>query len=341
MRPTTHDIARVADVSLATVDRVLNDRPGVSPKTHAKVNAAIKELGYIRDVSAANLAKKRQYRIIFFLPYEESQFLDALIESVEQSASHAFSDRMNIKCVRFPANDPHALVDALRKAQRKKPDGIAIMAAETPHVRDAISDLKQKGIAVVALVSDQPDSESDHFIGINNIAAGRTAAVLMGRFLPSSPGKIIVLTNSMLSRDSVDRRLGFDEIMQNRFPHLDVLPTLEGHGENDRIQQVLGNAFASNDNIIGLYSMSSGNRDVDVFLQQQNKPDNMTVIAHELTERTKASLHDGTIDAVITQNTGHIVRSALRVLRAKSDGMPIDNSQERIRIEIVLRENLS
>ena len=51
-------------------------------------------------------------------------------------------------------------------------------------------------------------------------------------------------------------------------------------------------------------------------------------------------LQDGEIDALITQNVGHLVRSALRVLRAKCDGASIFAAQERIRIDIVIRENL-
>ena len=46
------------------------------------------------------------------------------------------------------------------------------------------------------------------------------------------------------------------------------------------------------------------------------------------------------IDALVTQNTGHLARSALRVLRAKIDRVPIDEGQEQIRIDIILRENL-
>ena len=46
--PTINDIARVAEVSLATVDRVLNARPGVREKTVKKVNQAIADLGYVR-----------------------------------------------------------------------------------------------------------------------------------------------------------------------------------------------------------------------------------------------------------------------------------------------------
>ena len=60
-RPTVHDIAREAGVSLATVDRVLNARPGVRQATIARVQAAVDELGYVRDTFAANLAKGREY----------------------------------------------------------------------------------------------------------------------------------------------------------------------------------------------------------------------------------------------------------------------------------------
>jgi LacI family transcriptional regulator len=51
-RATVHDVARAAGVSLATVDRVLNGRPGVRAATAEKVEAAIAEIGFQRDLSA-------------------------------------------------------------------------------------------------------------------------------------------------------------------------------------------------------------------------------------------------------------------------------------------------
>ena len=64
------------------------------------------------------------------------------------------------------------------------------------------------------------------------------------------------------------------------------------------------------------------------------------IVSHELTPHARDALQQGRMDAVITQNVGHLVRLALRVLRAKTDRMPIDAGQEQIRIEIVIRENL-
>jgi len=57
-RVTIHDVAEAAGVSLATVDRVLNTRPGVRKATIEKVRQAVESLNYQPDVFAAGLAKK-------------------------------------------------------------------------------------------------------------------------------------------------------------------------------------------------------------------------------------------------------------------------------------------
>ncbi|EEX13107.1 transcriptional regulator, LacI family [Citreicella sp. SE45] len=64
------------------------------------------------------------------------------------------------------------------------------------------------------------------------------------------------------------------------------------------------------------------------------------IIAHERTDHTEEKLRRGVLDAVIAQNPGHLARSAIRVLRARSEGREPLASQERIRIEIYIRETL-
>src|SRR5690606_24875660 len=66
----------------------------------------------------------------------------------------------------------------------------------------------------------------------------------------------------------------------------------------------------------------------------------LTVIAHEHTPFSAQALRDERIDAVIAQDPGHAVRSALRIMRARADHRELLASQERIRIEVRLKENL-
>lgn len=339
-KPTVHDIAKAAGVSLATIDRVLNARPGVRKKTVEKVNKAVTMLGYVRDLTAANLARQREYHFTFILPDSESQFVRSLVDAIGEASKVQSTDRTMIKVISVPENDPHSVVHSLDKLDPLNVDGVAIMAPETPQLRDAIGRLKSEGISVVALVSDLPNSGIDHFVGINNLAAGRTAAVLMGRFSGERQGKVLVVSNSMQLRDSLERRLGFDELMAERFPRLRVLPSIETHGDAGRTERYVSSALMAHPDVCGVYVLGSGVQALVDTLAKSGHQTEKIVLAHELTPFTRRALSEGSVDAVITQDVGHLVRSSLRVLRANTDGLDTIPSQERIRTEIILRENL-
>lgn len=338
-KPTVHDIASEAGVSLATVDRVLNDRPGVREKTRARVRAAVSKLGYVRDLHAANLARNRQYSFVFMLPEGEGQFIRSLRAAIDEAAFAGFSDRTRVKTVLVPSRDHTALVRQLAALDPSRIDGFAIMAHETPIVRDAIARLKAHGVSVVSIVSDQPNSERDHFVGFDNVAAGRTAGLLLGRFTEARPGTVIVVATSMQSREMGERRLGFDRIMQERFAHLRPLPSIEGHDDADLTERQTSAAIARNPDAVALYSVGASVSGVGRALAR-HRDRRLVCIDHELTDNARQLMEEGLIDGVINQNTGHLARSALRVLRAKCDGAPVIASQETIRIEIILKENL-
>ena len=81
-------------------------------------------------------------------------------------------------------------------------------------------------------------------------------------------------------------------------------------------------------------------RGITQVVSERGLAGDVTVVGHDLTPHTREALQTGVIDVIINQNTGHLVRSAARVLRARCDGAPVIASQEKIRIEIVLKENL-
>ena len=339
-RPTVHDIAREAGVSLATVDRVLNARPRVREQSVKRVQEAVEKLGYVRDVSAANLAKRREYQFAFVIPDNKSQFVSTIRDSLADLSKVQGSDRIRIKTILAPTDDPNATAHILLGLIDAQFHGVAIMCPETPQVRDAVTRLKQAGVAVVTMISDLPSSARDHFVGVNNVAAGRTAGALMGRFLAEKSGKVLVISGSLASRDSIERRFGFDSMMAERFSALTVLPTVESRNDSHRLIAIVRQVLTSHKDIIGIYALGSGNAAILDVLRATDTIHKATVIMHELTPVTRAALEAEEVDVVIMQNVGHIIRSSLRVLRAHIDKTEIIESQETIRIEIVMRENL-
>lgn len=340
MKPTVHDIAARAGVSLATVDRVLNRRPGVRAPTRERVESAIEALGFVRDVAAANLAKSRLYPFVFLLPTSDNSFMAALRREVEDVAKRAVSERLSLSIVPVPAFDATALADAIDMVRLERPAGVALVAIDAPEVVAAMERLVESGIPVVTLVSDLPGSGRAHYAGIDNIAAGRTAASLLGRFVGGRQGPVLLLAGSMLVRDHRERVEGFRAVMDTEFSHLDILPVVEGRDDPARTEAVVRQALSEHADLLGIYSLGAGNRGLTRVLEGRADDRHIFTIVHELTASSRAGLMSGLLDAVLNQDAGHEVRSAIRVLKAKADSLPIVEAQERIRLDIFLRDNL-
>ena len=338
--PTTKDLAVAAGVSLATVDRVLNARFGVQTKTILKVNEAAEKIGFVRDISAANLSRSRNYSFLFVLPLLGDQFLGELLINIEEANKAFAAERITVAAKRINVSDPHVVANFLSQINQNDFSGLAIMVPESPQVRDAINHLGERGIKVVQFLSGVPTTTEIDFVGTDNYASGATAASLMRRFLRSDTGKIVVISETMQSLSSIERRLGFDDVMANNSPNISVLPSLETYGDDARAQKIISNMFDNYRDIVGFYVISSEARIPIEIVAQYPQAKTIVHIAHERTPFTEKALMSGELDAVIAQNPGHVVRSALRILRARCDNREPLASQEKIRIEIFLRENL-
>ena len=339
-RATVHDVARAASVSLATVDRVLNRRGGVRAATIEKVEQAVDRLAYRRDAAAATLAKQREYRLAFVIPTGVNSFLASLALEVRKLADVLRSERVFLSIVEVPPFDGEALVEALDRLRAQPLTGVAVVATDHAPVRLAVGGLAARGVGVVTLVSDAPGSGRAQYVGIDNSAAGRTAASLMGRFLRGVSGHIAVVAGSMLLRDHAERRFGFEQVLRTEFPDLAPLPVVEGLDNAAVAEEALGALLDRHGDIVGVYSLGAGNRGIIAALRKRGLAGKICVIAHELTAYSRTALNDGDFAAILSQNPGDEARSAMRILRALADGVAIDSDQERIRIEIYLRDNL-
>lgn len=338
-RATLEDVARAAGVSLATADRVVNRREGVREKTIARVEAAVARLGYRADPAAARLARNQSFRFLFVLPTGANSFMSLLAEQVAHAAEWLASQRAYVDVRHVDVFEPAALAATLETVPPGY-DGVATVALDHPRVRAAIDDLADRGVPVVTLVSDVPSSRRMHYVGIDNPAAGRTAATLIGRFLCGRRGVVGVIAGSLALRDHAERQFGFTQVISREYPGLVVLPAVEGRDDSARTQLATASLLEREKDLVGIYNVGAGNRGVAAALQQAGRAGDIVWVAHELTAHTRRYLLNGEIDALISQNPGHEARSAARVLLAYCSGDPLVPDQERIGIDIFLRDNL-
>lgn len=338
-RATLEDVARTAGVSLATADRVVNRREGVRDKTVARVESAIARLGYTANAAATRLARNRSYRFAFILPSNANSFMANLTAQVARAADWLAAQHAFVDVIHLDVFDPNALATGIETLARQY-EGIATVALDHPAVREAIDAAMAQGVPVVTLVSDAPTARRIHYVGIDNPAAGRTAASLMGRFLGDRRGTIGVIVGSMSLRDHAERHYGFRQVLSGEFPALTVLTPEEGRDDAARNRDLVAKLLSEHPDLIGIYNVGAGNEGIAGVLEASPRGREIVWIGHELTDDTRRCLISGVASAIINQDPGHEARSAARLLIAYVAGEPIIPDQERIRIEIFLRDNL-
>ena len=197
------------------------------------------------------------------------------------------------------------------------------MALDHPAVREAINALAARGVTVVTLVSDVPGSKRVHYAGIDNSSAGRTAASLMGRFLRGLTGKVGLIAGSLALRDHIERQFGFEQVMAHEYPNLQVLPVRESRDDWRKLEEMTAQLLAEHPDLIGIYNVGGGTSGIVSALEASGRARDVVLLAHDLSDTNRKALIRGTIDAVINQDPGHEVRSAIRVLIAKADNVPL------------------
>ncbi len=275
----------------------------------------------------------------FLLPDGSNRFVGLLSEQIEANAEWMRDQRIESEVLSVDVFNPAELAKALL-TQKGRRDAVVVMALDHPVVRSAIDLLTQAGMIVITLVSDVPSSIRQHYVGIDNTAAGRTAATLTGRFVGKGPAKVAVLLGSLSLRDHAERYFGFNQVMAQDHPHLVVLPPLEGQDDPARNEALTTQLLRAHPDLAAIYSAGAGNGGISVALRAAGRALDTVFVGHELTPDSRADLLHGTMDAVINQDAGHEIRSALRLALAHWSKGPVLADQERIRIDIYLKDNL-
>ena len=293
-RPTIKDIARLAGVGSATVDRVLNGRGGVSEETTARILQIVKRHGYGRRPTTT---RHGVLRIEVIMVRPDSPFFIRLNKAFERLAAMVDST-IAIHRTFLPENDPlkvahHIANPAFRRA------ALIIVAPGHPDVARCLQAVADAGVHVVQIVTRHYDAFA--YIGIDNYAAGRTAAFLMTAMLGSAPGKLLALCHSGVYEVHRQRIRGFSDFIAERPLIAQTFHSiLLGHDEEVRSAEVLSAALASSPDVVGLYNAGGCNPAVAAVLRRKDR--HILWIGHELEDETRAYLKSGLMTVVIDQS---------------------------------------
>jgi len=191
---TIKEIAELAGVSRGTVDRVLNNRGAVNPKTARKVLEIAQALDYKPNRAGIVLAaQKKNLKIGVILFDTGNPFFNDVIEGVNKKAEElgGYNCSVLISRVGF---DLQAQLDAMDRMAAQGVNGIVLSPYNDPLIAGKINELSEKGIPVITTNTDIENSARLAYVGCNFYRSGETAAGFRDRVQSHYPGIHIVDT---------------------------------------------------------------------------------------------------------------------------------------------------
>ncbi|TIW20665.1 MAG: LacI family DNA-binding transcriptional regulator, partial [Mesorhizobium sp.] len=324
-------------LSTATVDRVLNNRPGASAANRQRVMEAAKHLGYLPTLDEVVLPSKPAH-LEFFLPIGSNAFMADLAHHIEDYATRlplVASCRIH----NLAGISPGALQSAVENLSLKA-NGVGVIAVDHPRTRNILRELVEAGIRLVTLVSDVPAAPRSAYVGIDNRVAGRTAALLMGRFLGGRTGHLAMVVGSRSYRGHEEREMGFRSVLGEEFPNLTVSSAVEINDEPDASYSATMKALHNEPELLGIYCVGAGRSGVARALLEARPRRKPVFICHDLTKQTRRYLVDDLADVVIDQNARLIAeQSVIRLLGSIASSAPY-LTKKFIEPRLIFKENV-
>lgn len=207
---TIRDVARSANLSIASVSRALNGHANVHPETRARVIAVAQELGYVPNAAARSLSTQRTQAIGVVLPDFHGEFFSELMRGMDRAAStHGYQLLMS-NTHADPGMTRHAIAAMLGRV-----DGLVVMAPQFG-AAELLGSLPQH---VPTVLANTRDGTGRHTIRIDN---RQGAALAVEHLVALGRRDIVHLSGPSANIDALERREGFVSALARLAPDLPV-----------------------------------------------------------------------------------------------------------------------
>lgn len=197
------EIARRANVSIATVDRVLHDRSGVSESTKEKITAIIKELNYQPNLLARRLASGKTLHLVTLIPEvsEETDYWEVPLNGIIQAENEIKPYNVKITKLFFDMNDRQSFVKQAGIILKDKVDGVLLAPAFIEESIAFTNSCQKLKIPFVFINSDIPNQKSLCYYGPNLYHSGFSAAHLINYLIDKDAQILLVNISKEIESD--------------------------------------------------------------------------------------------------------------------------------------------
>ena len=338
------DIAERAGVSVGTVDRVLHERPNVSPAAREKVEKALAEMDYQPNVYASALAYNKDYMFCCVIPMHESEaYWDEIEEGVTACTAHRRDFHISLKMLYYERFNPASFESIAKECLDANPDGVIVVPAKLDVTRDFTEQLSDRNIPFILLDSYLPDLKPLAFYGQDSFQSGYFAARMM-MLIASKEQEIMMMkqlkNGHVGSKQQSNRETGFRHYMRDHFPDIKIIDVdLPLGGTKAQFDKILEDFFKEHPQVHHCITFNSKAHLVGEFLLRTNRR-NVQIMGYDMVPKNAECVRQGSISFLIAQHAymqGYAcVETLFQAIVLKKEVNPVNYMP----IELLVKENI-
>ncbi|MDO3695171.1 LacI family DNA-binding transcriptional regulator [Wenyingzhuangia sp. chi5] len=338
------EIAKLSNTSIGTVDRVINNRTGVAPKTKQRILEVIKQTGYVKNniASRLKLSAGKKVNIAVVLPHAISgvSYWNLPKNGIKKALSELSDFGVEVDFMDFSSDDKFRYNTIVNKIINHHYDGI-ITVSLFEEISKRLVDFSNKNDKPLIFIDSKNNAVTKaNFVCQNSIKAGEVAARLLYNNIGNN-GVYIALTlvdKSEFQGNQKERELGFKNFLQSKNKEIkihSIVHTIDENLEHNLELQKLMNV----EMIKGVFVTNSRSYIFAKFLKEKTYK-NVQIIGFDLNQKNIEELKNESIQYLINQKPelqGYqsLMKIFQKITQDDTVSLNID-----IPIEIIVKENL-
>jgi len=339
-RATIADVAEKANISVATVDRVINKRANVSEKTTRKVLQAAKELDF-RATRLIQYSLDNNTRVCIIgviLQGKDKPFYRLLGEELKKT-SEQFQGHCRLEICYLEDLSNSSMCQTITK-MASYCHVLGLVTADHPQISTTIKAITNNGTHVFTLLSEIHSSHITAHIGVNTRKLGRSAGWYIDALTKSS-GSVGLIIGSHRYLCQKNYEVEFRAYIEEKRSDLHVIDAVINLENANLAKQATEELLSHYPDLIAIYCAGSGIEGVIEALKFNTPPQNITIVCNELTEITSAALLDETLDIVMSCRRPSLSLKFIQsAIETHNNDMTPQYVFHEIPVDIYCRENI-
>jgi LacI family transcriptional regulator len=338
------DIARMAGVSIGTVDRVIHDRGEVSEKTRLKVQRILKETNYSPNVLAQVLKSKKRFHLVSLLPAptEDNSFWKkhplGMIRAIEELDPFP----VTLSQVTFDMQSEDDFQKKTSIVLDLKPDGVLLAPIFKSESVAFCSRLQKEKVPVVFIDGYIENTDFLAYIGEDIFQSGRVAGQLIDMVTPEE-SDILVVTIARNIRNVhhlTNRTEGFLSYFRKSGKNKGrkIILNIPDHS-TDGVKRVIDTVFLENPGIGSIFITGSKSYLIALYLENKGLK-SINLIGYDLLDSNVRFLKSGTTRFLIGQRPEEQSYKGIKKLFEYLSLHKIPDKIEYLPVDIVTSENV-